>query len=435
MNTISRGINYRSAKILIVALLFWPAHLPASTAPAVAMSANLSITDAVDQAVANDPGIAALGAASRALAAVPAQVGALADPMLSINAMNVPVDTFDLDQEAMTQLQLVVSQAIPFPGKRPLQQDVAMLSATAAANQQSEYRDALIRRVRVAWWQLFETDRALDIVSQTRQLLQDFVQIAEVKYAVGKGLQQDVLLAQLELMRLLTREAHLRGTRASQGARLNGLLNRAPYIGIALASEPGNKALPVLPVGNDLINSALSSRKLLDVQRDRLSAADKRLHLAERQRYPNFKAGLGYGARQGGRADFVSVMFSMNLPVYSKRKQAKFVQQQTAEREHQAWLLDDVLRQVRTEIGQYATNYIAASEQVLLLETAVIPLAEQTVDSMLAGYQVSQVDFLNVINGQLMLHNARIDYWKSLSNAKQSLARLAAAVGEETLYE
>ena len=54
---------------------------------------------------------------------------------------------------------------------------------------------------------------------------------------------------------------------------------------------------------------------------------------------------------------------------------------------------------------------------------------------MLAGYQVNQVDFLSLVNTQITLYNAQINYWESLSEAKQSLARLASAVGVEALYE
>jgi outer membrane protein TolC len=54
---------------------------------------------------------------------------------------------------------------------------------------------------------------------------------------------------------------------------------------------------------------------------------------------------------------------------------------------------------------------------------------------MLAGYQVNEVDFLNVVNGQLTLYNAQINYWTVLAKAKSALAGLAAAVGKETLYE
>jgi hypothetical protein len=34
-----------------------------------------------------------------------------------------------------------------------------------------------------------------------------------------------------------------------------------------------------------------------------------------------------------------------------------------------------------------------------------------------------------------MLYNASIDYWNAMASAKQALARLAAGVGKESIYE
>jgi len=93
------------------------------------------------------------------------------------------------------------------------------------------------------------------------------------------------------------------------------------------------------------------------------------------------------------------------------------------------------VRSIEAEITRHLADYDAAREQVLLLDTAIIHQAQQTVASMLAGYQVNKVDFLNVVNGQLTLYNAQINYWEALSQAKRSLAGVAAAVGTETLYE
>ena len=54
---------------------------------------------------------------------------------------------------------------------------------------------------------------------------------------------------------------------------------------------------------------------------------------------------------------------------------------------------------------------------------------------MLAGYQVSEVDFLNVVRSQVTLFNYELQYWKSFTEINQSIARLEAAVGEENVYE
>ena len=80
-------------------------------------------------------------------------------------------------------------------------------------------------------------------------------------------------------------------------------------------------------------------------------------------------------------------------------------------------------------------DYVQASEQFSLLDTGIIPQARQTVQSMLAGYQVSEVDFLNLVRSQVTLFNYETQYWRSLSAANQALARLRAAVGGEVSHE
>ena len=80
----------------------------------------LDIGEAVQIALDANSRLLMLDAEVEAMAFAPSQVGALPDPMLSFNAMNLPTDTFDLDQEPMTQLQLMLSQKLPFPGKREL---------------------------------------------------------------------------------------------------------------------------------------------------------------------------------------------------------------------------------------------------------------------------------------------------------------------------
>ena len=54
---------------------------------------------------------------------------------------------------------------------------------------------------------------------------------------------------------------------------------------------------------------------------------------------------------------------------------------------------------------------------------------------MLAGYQVSKVDFLNLVRSQITLLNFEMQYWNAFAEANQSLAQLTAAVGKDEIYE
>jgi outer membrane protein TolC len=407
-------------------------------------SVKLRIDDAVAMAISGSSGLAAMETRVSALRTRPAQVKALADPMLSINAMSLPVDTFDTDQEPMTQLQIALSQPLPFPGKRALKEEIAETAVSEQEFQVAEKSQQIAGRVRSLWWQLHAEEKALSIISDNRALLSDFIEITRAKYAVGKGLQQDVLLAELELNRLLDRELKVSGLRDAISARLASLVNLPPGSTITTISTLNSQDfqdLPELTSVEQLSALGAQSRKLLAAYRQRIIAAGKRVDLAEKDRYPDFRVGVGYGLRDGenaagdSRPDFLSVMFSMNLPIYAAGKQDRLVEQRFLEKQQQQHQLDDALQQMASEIGVLYSEYSTARQQAALLQDNIIPQADQTVKAMMAGYQVNKVDFLNVVNGQIMLYNAQINYWNSLARAKSALAKLAAVVGRESLYE
>jgi outer membrane protein TolC len=200
--------------------------------------------------------------------------------------------------------------------------------------------------------------------------------------------------------------------------------------------------LPKLPDEAGLLERVPVTRPLLAVHRETVEAARDRVDLAKKDYYPNFRLGAAYGFRQAEDRltgeqlpDFLSLTLSINVPIYSGSRQSKAVEQRTAELSQGRYMLNDALRAVEAAISRNRAQYASASKQVMLFRSAIVPQAQQTVESMLAGYQVNRVDFLNVVNAQLRLYDAQINYWEALSEAKQALARLAAAAGEEALYE
>ncbi len=395
----------------------------------------MTVDRAVAQALEGNPSLAEIGARAAAMAAIPAQEGALPDPMLSFNALNLPSDSFDLRQDEMTMLEVGVSQKIPFPGKLALREKAAELDAEAAAHTVEEARLRLARDVKIRWWQLFSLERSLRIIFDTEQLLKQLTEIARTKYEVGEGLQQDVLLAKLELTRLSQqRVAHLT-LHHTEIARLNALLNRPAGSLINLPDQVETELPDVRPEA-DLQQSAERTRPLLAQRRKAIDAAHSRLHLAEKDYYPDFELGAGYAVRQSApnglsRSDFASFRLSLNLPLYAGRKQAKALDQRNSELLREKYALDDAVRKIQADINAALAAYLGARERLRLFESDTIPAAEQTVSAMLGAYQVSKVDFLNLIRAQNTLFDYEMQYWQALAEAHQALARLTAAAGRE----
>ena len=418
--------------------------LAQESAPAadVGQARGLALADAVELALSANPHQAAMLAQARALQEIPPQAGALPDPTIGLNAMNLPIDSFSLDREPMTQLQVTFSQAIPFPGNRRLLVDAAQYEADAGFARVEDTALMLSARVRTTWWRLFQQDRALQVVEQNQTLMRNFIEIAQSKYRVGDGLQQDVLLAQLELSRLLERELRVAAMRSRTEAALAQLLDLGSGEGIVLPQTPDNVRLPDVPREDELLQAAVADHPALAADNALVDAARARLDLSEQYTRPNFSVGAGYGYRQGedplrggDRSDFVSLMFNVSVPLYAKSKQRRAIEQRNHEISQRRLLLRHTLGSIRSAIAAHRADYEAAREQVSLLETAIVPQAQQTVTSMLAAYQVNEVDFLNVLNSQLTLYNSQINYWEALGTAKAALAELAAAAGMEVLYE
>ncbi|MDQ6989438.1 MAG: TolC family protein [Mariprofundaceae bacterium] len=407
----------------------WTTCLPTSGQAAV-----LTLQQAVALVQQNNPALHAQQQAAQAWARRPAQAVSLPDPVFSLSTINIPVDTWSTSQENMSQVQLGISQALPFPGKLALLEDAAIHVAQAASANVDELKFSLISQVSHSWWNLLYLQHAMTTVQRNQDLLRQLIRIAHTKYKVGKGLQQDVLLAQLELSKLLDVEIQLQASEKQNQAQLQQLL-QLPMTQPIVLPEVVDESLPMLADAQTLTQQALVQRPRLKQQYQHQQAARSRVMLADKADFPDFTLTAKYGWRKNSdtgveRADLASLNLSMTMPFFTGDKQDALQEQRRAELLQQDFLYQDLQSQVVRQVQVALAAYEQAKAQSLLFKTAIIPQAKQTVTSMLAAYQVNKVDFLNLIGAQITLYNYETQYWKVLAQAKQSLAILYATMGQ-----
>lgn len=393
----------------------------------------LSLQQALRLGLAQNPSLAASRAMALAAQAQVPQAGSLPDPRLTLGLANLPSDSFSLSRDPMSQIQVGISQALPFPGKRGLEEEVAEHRAAAARLGSDEARLWLLRDIKQAWWRLFYFDHALATNANNRGLFEQQLETAQTRYTVGRGEQQDILLAQLELARLDDERLQLEQAHAETEILLNRLLDRPAEMAIRLP-EQAAAALPELPDLAQLQAQALKQRPDLFASQARLEAARSQRALSAREQYPDFALGAVYG-RRDGRQDLASIQFSMSLPLYAGSKQSKAEDQRQAELIAAQEQLRDLHSRVNAAVAGAAVRYRRARDQVELFQQSILPQARQTVEAMLAGYQVNKTAFIDLVQAQADLHDYETRYWRLYSAAHQALAELAAAVGEEIEYE
>jgi len=395
---------------------------------------NSILSGLIKEALENNPRLEA--AVQRTLAAEKAipQSGALPDPQLTLGAMNLPVNSFAFNQEPMTGKLVSLMQMFPFPGKLALATDMAEYEAAAVKFQQQEVRNQIIQMVKRAYYDLYAIDRARETIEKNKALMKQFVQVTEIKYATGSGLQQDVLRAQVELSKLEDDLIMWEQKRVAGTALLNALLNRDPDSRFEVTSQ--DLALPKDPLPLVSLSEVEERRPLLRAWKERMGRAEAAVKLTRRDYWPNFTLGTSYNQRDNlanGMImhDFFSVTVSLNIPLYYKRKQGAKVAEKELDRAAVAAEYENARAGVLAEIESLKADLERNRKRVELYQGGILIQAQQSLESALAGYQVGKVDFLTLINNWMMVENYELQYFFALADYRKALAGYELAIGRE----
>lgn len=388
----------------------------------------------LERARQSNPAIAADEAAAAAAAHRVSPAGALEDPRFSYEASNIPVGDFDFNSTPMSGNQLSLMQKFPFPGVLSNREKAARAGASAATEDLADRRFLVAAVVEGRWAELGFAQRALEITDTNVELLRQLTEIAQIKYSVGSGLQQDVLRAQVELTRLL--EERLRRIEAIRSAesRLAAVLDLPlqtvfPTVGDLRDDSP-------LPQIASLLGPLEETSPLLRALAERVDEAERLQRVTELEGYPDFDVGVGYVIRQRvagdpiGGDDFVSAGVTLRLPV----DRGKW-REMTAERAALVRRAKAMYRDERARLRDAVRTTFAALERadaaVDLLETGLVPQTRQSLDSSRSGYQVDKVDFLSLIDSQVRLLDAELSLVRAIADRRATFAALESAVGRE----
>jgi outer membrane protein TolC len=254
------------------------------------------------------------------------------------------------------------------------------------------------------------------------------VTLAETKYAVGAGIQQDVLRAQVAQSRILGELLMLRQQRISARARLNALLNRPPEAPLGPTAEFSRHRV-TLPQ-SALEEIALARRAMLKGMRLMTAEAQTMRALAVRELKPDLELRLGVSPAQemGSRAQ-VTGMVMLTLPLYRRTKQDKAIEQRAAEVAAAQSDYEAQKTMVSAMIGELVAMLEQGDRQAELLRTGIIPQAQLSLESARAGYQVNRVDFLTLLDNQMALYDDLRDYYRAVTDYEKALADLERTVG------
>ena len=382
----------------------------------------------LEEARFSNPRLKAARARWEAATKRPSQEGTLPDPRVSVRNFGVgrPVSTLNTSNFAFVSLG--VSQEIPFPGKLKLRKNVALEEARAEKQRYQQLELDVLSRVKLHYYAYYYFAKALETVAMDRDLLAKFVKIAETRYAVGKGTQQDILRAQLELTLLRDREEVLRQGRDSAVAAVNTLLDRSPDDPLGPPEELEQAPFPTEVT--ELYQQAQQHSPALRAQEHEVSRNAAALNLSRKGYRPDFRVGFEWQHTGSMFRDYYVAAFEAKIPLYFWRKQRLGVEEAASKLVEARHTYQARRRDLLFQIKGHYLMARAADRLVSLYKTAIIPQATLALESAISAYEVGSADFLTLISAATILLDYELEYYKQLASYQQALARMEPAGGK-----
>lgn len=381
----------------------------------------LTLAAAERVALERDAGTASLAAEADMFRERAVAARQLPDPEARIGAVNVPTDSFSLNADDMTMVEVGVMQRFP-TGRAAEGRRYEALAVAQDAKADARRRE-VVKNVRVAWYEAAVVRRTQELLAEQRRWLARMTAAGDSMYASGEAEQAEILAARLETTMLDERELMLREDERMRGAALDRWLGDGVDVALELPR-------PAVPPPLAALEHRLDAHPTHAETEAQTAAAHAEVDAARAMFRPGFAVEVGYGLRSGrdpamgeARSDMLSAMVTVELPIFTRDRQRRTLAAAQAGVRAADLMREDHLRMLRMSLREQHARATRAAAVLELLDARVLPVARAAADAALAAYRAGDGGFDAVASAA----RARLD---AETRRVRAVADLAIAVAE-----
>jgi outer membrane protein, heavy metal efflux system len=388
----------------------------------------VTLKDLEQEALQNNPEIRMVDKKAESADEKRSLAAALPDPMIGYMVQNVgaPV-AWSVGKEDMSMQGIVFSQEVPFPGKLSTMGHAAGKMAEREHENAREMQLRVLAELRNAYYDYYLSYRSTEILTQTKDLMQNVQQIAETRYGTGQGMQQDVLRAQLEVLMLLDKIAEEERKTETQASMINRLVGRDPLAPLGKPAELRRTSLEK-SIG-DLAAMAQAHSPLLQGKQRMVEQSEFEVSSRKKEFLPDLVLSGGWFTR-GDKSDVwqASVMFKVPLYFWNKSTGVKAA---NADLQSSRYDYNNAQLSVLARVRELYATAKTSEHHLHLYETGIIPQASLALQSTTANYRVGKTDVFNLLDSNSLLLKYQLMEQEELATLHKTLSMIEEMTGEE----
>ncbi|WP_410020631.1 MULTISPECIES: TolC family protein [unclassified Pseudomonas] len=383
----------------------------------VVLAQTLTLESALNNAFANSPELAAAKWEIDIAQGGRQQAGLLPNPLVSWDAEDTRRDS------RTTTVKL--TQTLELGGKRGARIDVASRGQEAAAQELEQRRNLLRAEVIDGFYAALRAQERLELAQRSVALAERGRMVADGRVTAGKASPVEATRAQVQLSQI-----QLELSRAEMGVT-DAYRRLAAITGTASidfqAVESRTLATPALPPTTQLL-ARLEETAELRLAELQIQQREAGLGLEKAQRIPDLDVSIGsqYDASARERVNVLGV--SMPIPLFNRNQGNVLAASRRADQARDVRNATEL--RLRTETRQALDLWASANNEVRSFNEVILPAAQSAVDSATRGFEMGKFNFLEVLDAQRTLIDARTQYLAALAQATDAWVRIERIYGD-----
>ncbi|MEZ9397517.1 TolC family protein [Vibrio splendidus] len=409
-----------NTSLVVAAVLFSSSALAtAELTSTVQQSSSQQLNTLIEVALGQDGNRKQYFAQSQAMRETGIASATLMDPKLKVGFGGLPVDSFQFDEDPMTNISVGLMQQFERGNTLDLQQKKAGQQADGLALQVQARELTVANSMTQLWLELGYQQVAESVMRENRRLLVELENYVQTNYSIGKSEAQDLFNAQLQVSKLdekLQANQQVQRRLISQLSEWLGsdwLGNQA--IG-SQAVDPQGRLHATNQIDWSLLESKLATNRdstkhyrllmehpLVKITDATISSNQTQVELAEQAYTPQFGVEVMYAHRQANNmagepaSDLVSAYLTVDIPLFTGNRQDKNLsaaQYQVGAAKSQK---DTLLSQMNAQVNALLVDKANLTQRLERYQSTLLPQTSARISAVERGYQNNTAQFDDVI--------------------------------------
>lgn len=396
----------------------------------------LELDDLINQALTQNEELKAQEFEVQSQKAQIGPAGASEDPMLEVQVINLPTDTYSRTQDEMTGIEVSVRQSIPFPGKRAKLREAAKHSANASQNIFEQKKWQLTKQVKDLYYTLYLAYQKQVLLEEQKRILAQVITTSRSQYTLGKVPQAALLKLQVEEANLIDEILKSESAIRVANNELNHLLG---HTGDHKHGRPETIQRSNFDFKNwteDKIASLVveSSARLKGLS-SRVQSEEEMLSYAKKGYLPDFQIMVGYMFREptqmgGAGIDMVSAGIGISIPLWAGTKQSEQIKSAAANKGKAEADFRDLRLMTEHEARAAFSELNEAQKRIELYRGGLLQLSVQAVTSGRSAYLTGKMDFASLLDSIRTQYKTQYAYQEAQVKFEMKLAQLEALASQ-----